>query len=140
MPMTRESRMEKVQRLSTAHTKTKEMLEGEPLTRELHPGTDIARNWTVITAAYSGLEQTLKYLIAEERDLTIAELINYSAPKRTGNIECETGKYPYRTHCMSSKYVDRWQPEVKRHFSSSGWLNYFGYRKPFFASSTSYCV
>ena len=104
MPMTRESRMEKVQRLSTAHTKTKEILEGEPLTRELHPGTDIARNWTVITAAYSGLEQTLKYLIAEERDLTIAELINYSAPKRTGNIECETGKYPYRTHNLCRLY------------------------------------
>ena len=82
------------------------MLEGEPLTRELHPGTDIARNWTVITAAYSGLEQTLKYLIAEERDLTIAELINYSAPKRTGNIECETGKYPYRTHNLGRLYSE----------------------------------
>ena len=59
MPMSREEKIEKVQRLLTAHRKTKQVLENEPVTWELHPGTDIARNWTVITAAYSGLEQTI---------------------------------------------------------------------------------
>ena len=65
MPMTREEKIEKLQRLFTAHKKTKETLEREPVTSEWHPGTDIARKWTVITAAYSGLEQTFKFLIAE---------------------------------------------------------------------------
>ena len=81
MPMSREAKMEKVQRLLTAHKKTSQTLESEPVTHERHPGTDIARNWTVITAAYSGLEQTLKFLIAEKADLTIAELIDL-APHR----------------------------------------------------------
>ena len=67
MPMSKNEKLEKVQRLHTAHRKTKEFLENEPPTWELHPGTDIARNWTVITAAYSGLEQTIKYLVAEEK-------------------------------------------------------------------------
>ena len=78
MPMTREEKMEKVGRLYTAHKKTEETLEWEPLTWELHPGINIARKWTVITAAYSGLEQTFKYLIAEEQGYTIPELIDYT--------------------------------------------------------------
>ena len=77
MPMTRKERIEKVQRLVTARRKTREALEREPVTRELHPGTDIARRWPVITAAYNGLEQTLKYLIAEEKAYTIEELVEF---------------------------------------------------------------
>ena len=88
MPMSRDEKIEKVQRLLTAHKKTKEALEAEPVTRELHPGTDIARKWTVITAAYSGLEQTIKYLLAEENNHSIAELIAFR----------EGEKYVYRTH------------------------------------------
>ena len=98
MPMPREARIEKVQRLLTAHEKTKEMLEKEPLTQELHPGTDIARNWTVITAAYSGLEQTLKYLIAEQKGLTITELIDLAVPENTDKVESNAWRYPFRTH------------------------------------------
>ena len=76
MPMSRDEKIEKVQRLLTAHRKTKEVLENEPVTWEVHPGSEIARNWTVITAAYSGLEQTMKYLIAEENAQSIAELMD----------------------------------------------------------------
>ena len=75
MPMSREEKLEKVQRLLTAHRKTKEALESEQVTWELHAESDIARKWPVITAAYSGLEQTLKYLIADEKEKSIAELI-----------------------------------------------------------------
>ncbi len=88
MPMSRDEKIEKVQRLLTAHKKTKEALEAEPVTQELHSGTDIARKWTVITAAYSGLEQTIKYLLAEENYHSIAELIAFREGK----------KYLYRTH------------------------------------------
>ena len=88
MPMSREEKLEKVQRLLTAHRKTKEALESEPVTWELHAGSDIARQWPVITAAYSGLEQTLKYLIADEKETGIAELIRHVNGKRS----------PYETH------------------------------------------
>ena len=88
MPMSRGEKIEKVQRLCTAHRKTKETLEAEPVTWELHPGSDIARKWTVVTAAYSGLEQTIKYLIAEQNSQSIKELIAFREGK----------KHPYRTH------------------------------------------
>ena len=98
MPMTREEKREKVDRLYTAHKKTKDTLEWEPLTWELHAGINIARKWTVITAAYSGLEQTFKYLIAEEQGYTIPELINYTGPETQDADVGERKKYPYRTH------------------------------------------
>ena len=94
MPMSRDEKLEKVQRLLTAHKKTKEMLESEPVTREFHPGSDIARNWTVITAGYIGLEQTFKYLIAEENNLSIEELREIR----------EGRKHPYKTHDVSKLF------------------------------------
>lgn len=96
--------MEKVQRLRTACKKTRHLFENEELTRELHAGTDIARRWTVITAAYSGLEQTLKYLIAEEKDFSILELIHYvPSDKLQGNYPSNR-RYPYRTHNIAWLY------------------------------------
>ena len=110
MPMSREAKMEKVQRLLTAHKKTSQTLESEPVTHELHPGTDIARNWTVITAAYSGLEQTLKFLIAEKTDLTIAELIDLAAPQNVAIHERPVGRHPYRTHDLAWLFSELEQP------------------------------
>lgn len=94
MPMTREEKIEKVQRLVVAHTKTKEALENQPVTWDVHPGSEIASKWPVITAAYSGFEQTMKYLIAEEKAQTIAELI----ARRNGK------KSPYETHDLSKLF------------------------------------
>ena len=101
MPMTREETKEKIQRLRTAHKKTKETLDWEPLTWELHPGTNIARKWTVVTAAYSGLEQTLKYLIAEEQGHTIPQLIDYGQPEIRYTDKYARRQYPYRTHNLA---------------------------------------
>ena len=101
MPMSRDASIEKVQRLLTGYKKTRETLESEPVTWELHPGTDIARNWTVITAAYSGLEQTLKYLIAEENGITIPELIDFTVSDNVDANEHNAKTYPYRTHNLS---------------------------------------
>ena len=75
MPMSREQRLEKLQRLRVAHESTQQVVENEPVVRELHPGTGIARNWTVITAAYSGFEQTMKYFVANEKSMNITDLI-----------------------------------------------------------------
>ena len=110
MPMSREAKMEKVQRLLTAHKKTSQTLESEPVTHELHPGTDIARNWTVITAAYSGLEQTLKFLIAEKADLTITELIDLAPPQHAAIDERPVGRHPYRTHDLAWLFSELEQP------------------------------
>ena len=101
MPMTREEKKGKADRLYIAHKKTKETLEWEPLTWELHAGINIARKWTVITAAYSGLEQTFKYLIAEEQGYTIPGLINYTEPETQDADAGERKKYPYRTHDLA---------------------------------------
>ena len=103
MPMSREEKFEKVQRLLTAHKKTKEVLGHEPVTWEVHPGTDIARHWTVITAAYVGLEQTLKYLIAEDNDLSVAKLIKLREGKER----------PYHTHNVSELFLKIEKPMQK---------------------------
>ena len=116
MPMSRDERIERVQRLQTAHKTTKEAMESKPATWELHPGTDIARNWPVITAAYSGLEQTLKFLIAEQKGLTIAELIDLSAPPNGRLDERNSGRHPYRTHDLAwlfSKFDERTRDVVR---------------------------
>ena len=118
MPMSRDAGNEKVQRLLTAYKKTKEMLEGEPVTWELHPGTDIARNWMVITAAYSGAEQTLKHLIAEEHGLTIQELIDFTDPNNVDANEHIAKTYPYRTHSLGSLFskLEKSTQDVVRDF------------------------
>ena len=119
MPMTRTEKIEKVQRLLTAHRKTKEMLEREPVTWELHPGTDIARKWTVITAAYSGLEQTFKYLIAEEKAYTIRELIEFAEPDSDAASDGKRKHYPYRTHNLAwlfSQIAESTQEVVQDYF------------------------
>ena len=108
MPMSRDEKIEKVQRLLTAHRKTKEVLENEPVTWEVHPGSEIARNWTVITAAYSGLEQTMKYLIAEENAQSIAELLERRGRKKS----------PYETHDVAKLFSKLAEPtqDVVRDF------------------------
>ena len=110
MPMSREARIEAVQRLLTAYKKTKETLEREPITRELHPGTDVARNWTVITAAYSGLEQTLKYLVAVENGLTIPELLDFVVPENADANEYNARTHPYRTHNLGRLFSKLKEP------------------------------
>ena len=118
MPMSRDASIEKVQRLLTAYKKTREVLEGEPVTWELHPGTDIARNWTVIIAAYSGAEQTLKYLLAEENGLTVPELIDFTVPDDVDANEHNAKTYPYRTHSLASLFskLERSTQDIVRDF------------------------
>ena len=118
MPMSDETKKEAVQRLQTAHKKTKDMLENEPVTRELHPGTDIARNWTVVTATYSGLEQTLKYLIADEKGLTIEELFFLTPADANLTNEGGTSKHPFRTHNLNFLFqnVESETREIVRDF------------------------
>ena len=89
-----------VQRLGVAYRKTRKFLESQPITRDLHPGSEIASNWTIITAAYSGLEQSIKYLIAEEKSCTIRELLNLGGENGNGKIR----NRPYQTHNLASLF------------------------------------
>ena len=98
MPMTKEEKLEIVQRLRVAYNQTKKMLDREMVARELHAGTDIARYWPIITASYSGLEQTIKYLVAEKRGHGIQELIRQSIPANLRSGGQSKRVYPYRTH------------------------------------------
>ena len=104
MPMLQHDKDETVQRLGTAHRKAKEVLESEPVVRELHAGTEIASNWPVITAAYSGLEQTVKYLIADESGRTISELIQFREGKTI----------PFRTHHLRNLFLRLSEPLQER--------------------------
>jgi len=96
--MIKDESMEIVQRLRTAHKHTKKLLDGEKVVLELHAGTEIARYWPIVTASYSGLEQTIKYLIAEERGIGIQELIGQSNPANTPPGRGRKQVNPYRTH------------------------------------------
>lgn len=100
MLMTKEAKSEKVQRLVVAYSKTKELLESSPMTRDLHLGSDIANRWTIVTAAYSGLEQVIKYLIADEKSCTIQELLDKQGQSRKGKKK----KHSYRTHNLASLF------------------------------------
>ena len=106
MPITKQARLEKVQRLLTAHGRTKKALESEPVVHELHLGTDIAQNWPVITAAYSGLEQTIKYLIAEQRGLTIQELVDFAVEDDGEWHGRRQRTNPYRTHNLGRLFSE----------------------------------
>ncbi len=99
MPMTVRQKAEKVQRFKVAYTRAKDALELQPRFQECHPGSDIANKWGIITAAYSGLEQNIKYLIAEESSLTVEELINQREHTSSGE-----GNFLFRTHNLSALF------------------------------------
>ncbi len=69
--LTNEQRQETVLRLQTALCTTAKSHRLVGSKRDLHPGTNMAIQWGAITLSYSGLEQTLKYLVAVERGKTI---------------------------------------------------------------------
>ena len=97
--MAGDDKEEILQRLETAFKKTKELLEDNPIPRDLHPGTNIANYWPIITATYSGLEQTLKFLIAIENSQSIQEFLD-NKTKRTHNLSKLFGQLGDQTKKM----------------------------------------
>ena len=79
---------EVLQRLRTAHKHTRDMFEGAVDIRDFHQGTEIANYWAFVTLCYSGIVQSIKVLIAYEREVTIEQLL----------ILKEAGKWKYRSH------------------------------------------
>ena len=62
------------QRLWTAQRRAAEIFDRVPIRRDLHHGTEIANEWMYIAAAYSGIEQVYKYLIADDGGMSVTEL------------------------------------------------------------------
>ena len=93
-------RFEIVQRLKTAEERTREAYEQTFKGHDLHPGTDIAGAWPFITAAYSGLEQTFKFHIAEAEGKTVEELVATRGPKGAKG----EAHFPFRHHNLGSLF------------------------------------
>ena len=89
----RRNRSEIVQRLKIAQERTREGYEQTFKGHDLHPGTDIAGAWPFITAAYSGIEQTFKFQIAEANGMTVEELVATRSPKGA-----KGARFPHRHH------------------------------------------
>lgn len=82
-----EHHREIVQRLNVALERTREAYERTFKGHDLHPGTEIAGVWPFITAAYSGIEQTFKFQIAEASEKTVEELVAMpGSPYRHHNL------------------------------------------------------
>ena len=96
----RGDRSEIVQRLRVAQQRSREAYEQTFKGHDLHPGTDIAGAWPFITAAYSGIEQTFKFQIAEAVGKTVEELVATRGPKGSKG-EART---PYRHHNLGSLF------------------------------------
>ena len=73
-----------------------------PPARDVIPGVSLANAWALITVAYSGVEQSLKYLISQERQETVREW-------RCSDDGRELG----HSHALI-KLFDELDPEAKR--------------------------
>ena len=83
-----------VQRLKIAQERTREAYEHTFKGHDLHPGTEIAGVWPFITAAYSGIEQTFKFHLAEAKGKTVEELVATRGPEGAKG----EARFPYRHH------------------------------------------
>ena len=75
MPIDDDARVAITLRLQTAYAETLESYTRKPAWIELLRDVALAQQWLTIGAAYSGIEQTLKYLIALQMDFTVDELL-----------------------------------------------------------------
>ena len=96
----RRGRSEIVQRLKIAQERTREGYEQTFKGHDAHPGTDIAGAWPFITAAYSGIEQTFKFQIAEANRMTVEELVATRSPKDAKGER----RFPYRHHNLGKLF------------------------------------
>ena len=89
MPIRRNADAEAGDRLSNAYDKVRAAWESAPPIHEYSPSHAISNIWPALVLSYSGIEQSLKFLLARARDLSVSELIKLPAhesadpPKRT---------------------------------------------------------
>ena len=83
-----------LQRLKVAQRRTERAFLRDGPTRDLHPGSEIAAAWPFITAGYCGIEQTYKFLVANKRGVSVAELVDTPGERGKG--------FPFRTHDLQA--------------------------------------
>ena len=89
-------------RLRGAVKWSRESLNILPPARDVHEGTSLANAWALITVSYSGVEQSLKFLIAQENHKTV------------GEWSCsDEGRELGKSHSLM-KLFDELDPEAKR--------------------------
>ena len=114
--------MECVQRLKTALRTTRELFHTQPVTWDLHPGSELARYWLFISGAYSGLEQSLKYLIATEKNLTIATVRDtrtHEGPSARGadGSRPPRRRYPHHVHQLFEELDNGTKAVLREHYA-----------------------
>ena len=113
MPIDHDVRVAITLRLQTAYAETQQNYARNPAGIDIIPDVALARQWLTIGATYSGIEQTLKYLIALDKNLTVDELL----PEK-GIVE-NPGEKPtkYRIHKLGTLFsrLDRPTREAVEH-------------------------
>ncbi len=89
--------LEILQRLKVAQRRTERAFLRDGPTHDLHPGTEIASAWPFITAGYCGIEQTFKFLIANDKGVSVAQLVDWSPDQGRG--------FPFRTHDLHELFL-----------------------------------
>ncbi len=74
MPLSDDQRRAFATRLQSAYMHTRDLNETRPWVHEIVPDHALGQDWPIIISAYSGIEQTLKFLIALDRGISVEEL------------------------------------------------------------------
>ena len=112
MPIDDDAQVVIALRLQTAYAEMHESYARKPAWVEILTDVALAQQWLAIGAAYSGIEQTLKFLIALEKDLTVDELL-----AKNGIVD-NPGEQPerrtrYRTHELETLF-SRLDPQTRQ--------------------------
>ena len=116
MPIDDDYRVALTLRLQTAFAETLENYTSKPARIELLGDVALAQQWLTIGATYSGIEQTLKYLIALQKDLTVDELLVERGIVENPREEPER-RTRYRIHQLGTLFrrLDRQTREAVEH-------------------------
>ena len=116
MPLDDDARVAITLRLRTAHAETHENYTRKPAWIEILGDVALAQQWLTIGATYSGIEQTLKYLIALQKDLTVDELLVKNGIVEKPREEPERPTR-YRIHHLGTLFsrLDRQTKEAVEH-------------------------
>ena len=116
MPIDHDARVAITLRLRTAYAETQGNYARKPAGIEIIRDVALAQQWLTIGAAYSGIEQTLKYLIAFHKDLTVDELLVENGIVENPAEEPEK-RTRYRIHELGTLFLrlDRQTREAVEH-------------------------
>jgi len=101
---------EVLQRLQAAYRSTRDAFERAGKTHDLHPGTEIANYWPFITGCYSGIEQSLKVILASERGLTVEQVLKEKGRKYvTHDLGCLFSELDDTAKQVLEEYYERFR-------------------------------